>query len=273
MKHTYRLTCFFLREWKRLLLAGPLLAAVQLFYAYTASARAQAAYIPFETITERGVFHPLFRLVLMLTLAYALLQLHMLRRGRSRAVYSMLTLPGPRAAIPLGAVLALCLCVVVLALCQVLSLLGCAALWSNHAGLAIESAAPYLQTVDTLARIDAAALPIPHRANELFLVMLRAPLGRLLLPLTSSGIAGLLLLGLTLCASTVHFSCLVPRVSSLLQIIGEIFGIVLLASIYLERLWQFDNSGVWGILTLLAAADAALLLHSIHLYRTAGILP
>lgn len=262
MKHTCRMTLFFLDRWKRLLLLGPALAAVQLLYSYAVSATPANAFVPFEAAAQRAVFPLLYVLLMFVLLGCTLYSLCTVFRGRPCMGYTLLTLPIPRTALPLGALCALLLEIAALTVCQVLSLLGCARIWAGHAALAAKAAG--------------SSLPAPHRANDLFLAMLRCPLGRLLLPPTFTGVLALLLMGLTIALFVVHAANYPRGLASFAPITGEAFVLVLLLLFTAANATFLDGvpAKTGGLtLLLLAAADAALLCHTIHRYRTASLLP
>lgn len=278
IKHTFRLTGFFFQQWRILLLCGPILALIQLGYTWIVSADAASAYVAFESVTERAVFRPLFFFLMVAIPAFAALRLRMFFWRRPCAGYTLLTLPGPRAAIPLGALIALMLLLALTAVMQAMSLLGCAFLWDQHAGLAIQNALPFFEANAAAAdaTLQAADLPVPARSCNLFLAMLRAPIGRLLFPVSLGAVPALLLCGLTLCLLAVQISGIKPTWGARLLAALEAFLLCVFILSCISACTPYDGSfraANAGILVLLAGIDAALFVYTLHQYRNAGMLP
>lgn len=209
MRHYYKLTCFFFRYLKWLTLAGALLAAVlQLGWLWHYARQPQAAYATYQNM----VYDPQrwFSLSTLFALAFALLclflsvWLYASFQGKRRPLYTLLTLPGPRAALPLALFTAVLISLALFFLCECGVLFAGYHLWAHQTPAATQAFLAQIQAADpALYEMLHASAAYPFVNNDLYLAFVHSPVGYLVLPPTLSYLLyplGLVSLIAALCA-------------------------------------------------------------------------
>lgn len=262
MKHYYKLTCFFFHYFKWITLGTILLTALaELGWLWYVSGQAASAYTTYQqlvyntgqTVHLSRIFSVAFGLFCLLLSLWIMGCF----RGKRGSIYTLLTLPGPRAALPCAMFTAILVCMAFFFLGQSLILFSGYHLWACRTPAAIEA---YLSA---LQGGDAAALELVKTANlqtfvnsDLFLAFVHSPVGAMILPPTP--LYALYPLGLcALLAASCAFD-LMRR--SGLSIVEVYLAVTLTGKAVLS-----PDAAVYGALLLLAGC--AMLGFTIHLSR------
>ncbi len=197
MAHWYKLTCFFFRyfKWFALLSAGIGAAAqlLWLFYAvrqpaYAASTYQSMAYDRMDTPHLSQFFQHTLALLCLSAVVWVLSAFF----GKRKALYTLLTLPGPRAALPLALFASMALCIALLFVCECAVLLVGYQVWEQGIPTGVGAALSALQadapeTYAALAGAEQASL-LPFVPSDLYLAFVQSPAGCLALPCSGTAL-------------------------------------------------------------------------------------
>lgn len=188
MKHYYKLTCFFFHYLKWITLGTILLtAAAELGWLWFVSGRAGSAYTTYQNLVYQDgqtvhlsrIFSAAFGLFCLLLSLWIMGCF----RGRRGSIYTLLTLPGPRAALPCAMFTAILVCMALFFLAQCAVLFSGYHLWASRAPAAIQAYLAELQSADPAAReIVSSLAPQTFVNNDLYLAFVHSPVGAMVLP-------------------------------------------------------------------------------------------
>lgn len=252
---------------------GGLLAALAVLEAVligTQSCRMRNAYLPYEGLLTVCRIDLIYTAVLLLGLVCILAVIRLDYSGRSRGVYTLMTLPQPRRALPLSWAAVTLTFLVLLAALQLA--LACALYPLYRAGMA--HAAEQLARFYEVNRetFAAAALPPAGYTRGLYRALLRYHLFECLLPRTW---LTALLLAVRLALPTALVSWLGAR----RRLNDESIVLVLAVggALWLTCLWQFEPTLKWWewliVCALLLAAAGRILRNAVRRVEQAGNLP
>lgn len=190
MKHYYKLTCFFFRYLKWITLGMILLAAAaELGWLWYSAQQPEAAYATYQLMVYNPgrwfhvskIFSIVFALFCVAISLWILASFH----GKRHPLYTLLTLPGPRAALPFAMFTAVLLAFALFLLAQCGILFAGYHLWAHQTPIAAEAYLSQIQSTDpTVYEALHSANVLPFVNNDLYLAFVHSPVGALVLPST-----------------------------------------------------------------------------------------
>lgn len=252
MKYYGKLSGFFFRYLKWItLFSGLFAAALQLIWLWFAAKQPHNAYATYQAF----VYDPQRFLSMSQLFTFSLqffcfvIGLWLMRcfKGKRRPLYTLLTLPGPRMALPFALFTAILLSFVLFFLLECGILFAGYHVWAHQAPFAIEQYLAQLQTTDPTAYASLSAADLlPFVNNDLYLAFAHSPVGTLVLPPCAS--AAVYALGMLTLTAAVFSIDLFLR-GTLMPLLVFMFGSCTVLALSGSHL-------VIGILMLAAAACA-----------------